>query len=105
MPEGSGVMLALVTSPQGPARWSPPAKGSSSTALWQPHPTLTMYLPRAIGLDISGPATGAVIGSGTLRTRYFTGKLTVVGGSEVRTGCSDRKYTTTEARSSSESSL
>src|SRR5215475_3711778 len=94
-------MLGLTTDPHGPARDSPPAKGSVGTALWQPHPRLTMYLPREIG-SAAGPGTGSCTGFGRPCTSRFTGKLIFDGGSRFPTAGNDRTYTTTEATSSSD---
>src|ERR1017187_2724152 len=104
-------MLALATRPHGPSRMNPPPKsmpGSgcpcASCGVWQSvHPAVvTRYFPRFSGVERSGSGTGASSGSGTLRIRYFTGKISSVVGHCLRTGGSDRKYTTIDARSSSD---
>src|SRR5579863_2918808 len=97
MPEASGVMLALVAFPVGPLNGNPPANASDSLYLprlcgvWQSWQSAirTRYSPR-LTADESDGGTGAVIGWGKLRIRYFTGKIMAVCGSGLRTGASDR---------------
>src|ERR1700685_4809574 len=88
MPDGSGVMLEVLTSPHGPRISNPPAYSKPATAwprfcgVWQSsHPArVTRYSPYFTRSAGSGLATGVVTGSGTPRIRYFTGKMISVFG-------------------------
>src|SRR4026208_1091869 len=103
-------MFAAATRPQGPSNTNPPAKFRPGKGcprfcgVWQSSqpPISTKYLPRRTAVDTSGSDTGDVTGSGALRIKYLTGKIISVGGRGLRTGATDLKYTTIEARSSSE---
>jgi hypothetical protein len=63
---------------------------------------VTRYFPRFSGVERSGSDTGAYSGCGALRIKYFTGKISSVVGCCLRTGGSDRKYTMTDTKSSSD---
>src|SRR5436309_15901402 len=103
MPVLSGVIFALCTVPHGPLNSIPPANSLSRSGcpltigVWHSAQLamVTRYSPRFSGVDRSGGGTGAVMGRGTPRIRYFTGDAMSVGGKGFRTGGNDRINTTT----------
>jgi len=62
----------------------------------------TKYFPRFSGVEKSGSDTVVYNGCGTLRIKYFTGKIRSVLGCCLLTGGKERKYTMIDARSSSD---